>query len=86
MNKMFPLLGVIHKYSGWSYEREWRLIFFETALCPDRPQRMVKPSRVFLGARMEERARERLIEICTAKNIEVQQMRLDEYRFSLISD
>ena len=72
--------GLLFKSPDWSYEREWRIIGMDM----EKPTMKLPSARkVFLGANMEESAKERVIEIAKKKHIPVYQMMLssDRYKF-----
>jgi hypothetical protein len=50
------------------------LILTEPRLTRDRPLQVPRPSRVFLGSRMEEGQKCELTQICATKSVEVWQM------------
>ena len=86
-NKIVPptiiesiVYGLLFKSVDWSYEHEWRIIGIN----------MTKPTmklpcarKVYLGANIEETARNKIIEIANRKHIPVYQMSLsaDKYKF-----
>ena len=80
------ILGVLHKFEGWRYENEWRLVEVTQSVIPDHDFQAPTPARIFLGSRMEGKRREELVAICDQKGIEVHQMRLDKDRFQLSSE
>lgn len=74
------LYGMLFKSQDWEYEREWRII----TVGKEKPTlKLPSPRKVFLGANMEENAKEKVIEIARRKHIPVYQMFLlsDRYRF-----
>jgi hypothetical protein len=83
---MHPLSAMLHKFDGWSYEDEWRLIHESAFVEPDRNQSAAIPSRVFLGSRFEVSAGKELFEICAAKKIQISRMRLADDRFELLAE
>lgn len=86
MNTTFPLLGVLHKFIGWEYEREWRLVFLQDAIMPDRAWQAPTAARVYLGSKMSDLNKKTLKTICEQKGIEVRQMQLDPDSFTLVSN
>jgi hypothetical protein len=80
-NTFSPLLGVLQKFEGWGYEREWRYVSFKETPTADRSRTMPLPSRVFLGAKAPPSTTQVLLAICKEKNIAVWQMHMasDEY-------
>ena len=51
VNGLLP--PVFYKYTEWSYEKEWRLVLVCEKVCPDHAHPVPKPSRVYLGAKVE---------------------------------
>jgi len=43
---MLPLLAMIHKFHGWKYEEEWRMIFEKEVVTADHDQPAPTPSRI----------------------------------------
>ncbi len=80
---MIPLLAMLHKFKGWAYEKEWRLIQETDNIVPDRPQTTPTPSKIFLGARFDLSKGKELLEICQHKEIPTFQMRMAEDRFNI---
>jgi len=80
---MFPLLGVLHKFLEWSYEKEWRLVFFPNAIVPDQLHPAPIPSAVFLGSKMQEIKQREMAAICKSLNIPLHQMQLKGDSFQL---
>jgi Protein of unknown function (DUF2971) len=79
---MLPLLAMLHKFDGWQYEEEWRMIFEQGTEVDDQPAPI--PSRIFLGSKMDTTKCEELLAICQQKSIPVLQMRLADDRFELL--
>lgn len=72
--------GMLFKSIDWAYEREWRII----GLNMETPFMKLPPARkLFLGANIEDSAKERLVAIAKKKHIPVFQMYLapDKYKF-----
>lgn len=72
--------GMLFKSIDWAYEREWRII----GLNMGTPFMKLPPARkLFLGANIEDSAKERLVAIARKKHIPVFQMYLapDKYKF-----
>jgi hypothetical protein len=77
---------VLHKYEGWEYEQEWRALFFTDRIAGDHVHTVPKPSRVFLGSRMDDATAKEIADICAAKGIEVLKMRMAPDQFKLLSE
>lgn len=87
---------LIHKLLDWSYESEWRLIFNAGSwFCsPDEipkefwkngaPIKFALPSKVFLGAKIEEKNENEIRKWCVELGIPVEKMKCTEY--GLISE
>ena len=86
LTSVFPLLGVIQKFHGWAYEKEWRYVSFQENPTPNRTRPMPLPSRVFLGAKAVYSTKKELLAICTDKNIPVWQMRMSDEKYELLAD
>ena len=71
-----PTKTMLTKSMAWEYEQEWRL--FKPALPSESvPHKLVsymKPSAVYLGARIKEHNKQRLIKICKENGIPCHQM------------
>lgn len=71
-----PTKTMLTKSSAWEYEQEWRL-FKPAPPSESTPHKLVsymKPSAVYLGARIKEHNKQRLIKICKDKGIPCYQM------------
>jgi hypothetical protein len=84
-NPLGLLLSVLHKFEGWSYEREWRLVQFNDQLKADHNQSVPKPSKVFLGSKMDAKNAAKLSAICAKQGIEVWKMELAPDKFELVA-
>ncbi len=71
--------GLLGKSLDWEYEKEWRIF----QLGGKETMKLPKPQKLFLGANIEEAAKQRLIKIAKGKKIPVFQMCLkpDNYQF-----
>ena len=83
-NPECPLLGVLHKFDGWEYENEWRLVEVSKAVIDDHNWPVPTPTRILLGSRMKLADHEELLAICKQKNVEVHQMDLAKDKFELV--
>ena len=68
-NNLYPLISGATKSEDWEYEKEWRFIFnigesFEKQNYPMNCQ-----TKVFLGSRISQEKRNRIISICNSKGI-----------------
>jgi hypothetical protein len=85
-NILFPALAALYKSPEWGYEGEWRLIIPANLVKEASPWRVPTPKRVYLGKRMPDDEKERIIEICKKKGIEAHQMHLADDSFCLRSE
>jgi hypothetical protein len=85
-NVLFPALAALYKSPEWSYEKEWRLVIPANLVKEASPWRIPTPRRVYLGLRMPDGGKERIIEICTRKGVEIHQMYLADDSFCLRSE
>lgn len=60
-----------HKSGDWAYQREWRLVALAPSDCPDKLYVSLKPSAIYLGLRMGDSARERVITAAEAMGMPV---------------
>ena len=72
--------GLLVKSIDWSYEKEWRIIIKSSLLNDSKLK--IPPRKVFLGANIKEKTKEKLLDIARIKHIPAYQMRLslDKYR------
>jgi len=85
-NSECPLLGVLHKFDGWEYEKEWRLVSVTNTVIEDHTFAVPTPTRVYLGSKARVDEHKELLAICEDKTIEVHQMRLADDKFEMLSD
>jgi hypothetical protein len=83
---MAPILPLLHKFSGWKYEEEWRVVEITDPPKDDYSWQAVTPTRVLLGSKMEVAENQNLLAICEQRRIEVQKMNLAKDRFELRSE
>jgi Protein of unknown function (DUF2971) len=81
-----PLLGVLHKFDGWKYEEEWRLVSVALTVTGDHNFPAPAPSRIFLGSKLRAEEHKELVSLCEEKKIEVYKMRLANDRFELLPE
>ena len=84
-NPEVPLLGVLHKFAGWNYEEEWRVVSVTPGVTADENWPVPVPSAVFLGSKMSPAIKKELLDICEQKKIQVHQMHLAEDSFQLVT-
>lgn len=85
-NNLYPIVSGSTKAEEWSYEKEWRFIFNIGPTFPKQNYRMDCQSAVYLGYRMPEKIKDRIIGICTEKKIPVFQSRPSKTLYQLEFD
>lgn len=85
-NNVFAQLQALYKAPEWSYEKEWRLVFIAGVIKDEMNYHIGYPKRVYLGAKMSEPDRTRVLDICRRNGIDVRLMKLVPNRFELASD
>jgi hypothetical protein len=85
-NPIRPLLAALHKFEGWQYEREWRVVMIEPKLTEDRCWEVPTAARLFLGSQMQAESKRELRAICAKRKIEVWQMGLASSKFQLLAE
>ena len=83
---MLPLIGMLHKFEGWEYENEWRMVFEKPNLMDDYAQPVPTPTRIFLGSRFDASESTKLLRVCEEKNIPISRMRLSNTSFELTAE
>jgi hypothetical protein len=81
-NGYFSILAGITKAMDWSYENEWRLIFPGESSEPFN-RKVFKPSTVYLGAKISQEDKEKILSITKRRDIPVLQMYLSSTGFKL---
>ena len=84
-NPEWPILGLIHKFKGWEYEREWRVLSVSQDIKPDHDWPVPTPTRVFVGSKMEMADKQAFRTLCEPKGIEVLEMHRADDSFKLSS-
>jgi hypothetical protein len=82
-NNLYPILQAIYKSPEWNYEMYWRLVFIAEVIRDECDYNMPTPSKVFLGARISEQDKVKVLSVCQSKRIECYQMSLRHNRFEL---
>ncbi len=87
-NNIFGIYVTISKSPEWCYEREWRMIFPIGPNAGDeyRALQMPKPKRIYLGARMKDEDRDKILKIAQEKEIPVHQIVLSKEEFALLDE
>jgi hypothetical protein len=83
---LLPMLAALHKFEGWQYEREWRIVLENEVEIDGLSHPAPIPSRIFLGSRFEASKSAELLAICKQRSIAVFKMRLADDRFELLSE
>jgi len=79
-----PLLGVLHKFAGWKYEEEWRVVSVTPTVTAGENWPVPSPTAIFMGSKMSPTIKKELLDICEQKEIQVHQMHLAEDSFQLV--
>jgi hypothetical protein len=82
-NPEWPILGLIHKFEGWEYEREWRLLAVSNDVKADHDWPVPTPTKVFVGSKMEISKKQTLRAICEPRGIELLEMHRADDSFKL---
>jgi len=85
-NSTFSLLGILHKFDGWSYKKEWRLVLINPNVTEDHTFKAPTPAAVYFGSKTPPANRDELMNLCNKNKIEVRQMRLAKDRFELFTE
>ncbi|MED4797332.1 DUF2971 domain-containing protein, partial [Priestia megaterium] len=76
--------STIVKSIEWSYEKEWRLATIFTDRNHGFNMPFFQPEAIYLGAKISNDDKQKLLDIATLKNIDVYQMKLKDDEFKLI--
>jgi hypothetical protein len=81
-NNLYITISSMRKATEWMYEKEWRLIIIIGPSFTEKEYRFPKASKVFLGSKITDANKEKVLEICKGKGIEVYQGKpsLEKYR------
>ncbi|WP_217522069.1 DUF2971 domain-containing protein [Vibrio metschnikovii] len=82
-NNLYLSLAALIKARDWEYEKEWRLVFANSVFEKERAYKMGKPKMVYLGAKIGQLEQEKLLEICSRREIPVKKMRPKYNSFTL---
>lgn len=80
---ILPLLASLYKSPEWSYEKEWRMVVAGGLLERDSYFKVPTPSAIYLGSRINEEDKTKLIQIARSKGIEVGQMQMNPMSFGM---
>ena len=86
--RKFRLGCAFTKATEWDFEKEWRILNCDEIRSGERGYQMsfIKPSKVYLGCKCDERLKDDLKEICSNLNIDLYQMRMKPETFYLASE
>lgn len=70
-NNLYPIISGSTKSMDWEYEKEWRFIFNIGDSFEKQNYQMDCQSRVFLGSRMPQEFKDKILSICQTKKINV---------------
>jgi len=79
------LSAAIRKSPDWSYEKEWRLVFFDDAHPSGLAFPMPTPTAIYLGAKMPSKVRRDILEIAANKGIACSDVALSDASFELLT-
>lgn len=85
-NNLYGVLQALYKAPEWSYEQEWRFVLGHGILEQDQSYGFGTPSRVYLGAQIDESRKEKVLEICKARGFAVSQMRLSATEYRMVAE
>jgi hypothetical protein len=87
INKSLVMNAITRKSKAWEYEKEWRILMLPNNNNEKKqPQKVPIPKSVFLGTRISENVKNRIIEIALKKNIAIYQMHMGMEEFKLYSE
>jgi len=82
-NNLHLSLASLVKAKDWEYEKEWRLVFANGIFNSERAYNIGKPKMVYLGTKVSQENQDRLIEICSRRDIPVRKMKAHHSMFKL---
>lgn len=85
-NNLFGIISSIHKAKDWSYEHEWRLILPFSPSDPPLNYSVPKPKALYLGSKISDANREKVIKIAKAKQIDIYTMKLSHNKFEMVPE
>lgn len=84
INPFWMKYTAMRKHIDWAYEREWRLIKFAWEQDNSKYALSIpQPKVIYLGCKIDERNKDKLIDAAKAKSMEIYQMKMDEKKFML---
>ena len=76
-------LAAINKSNEWSYEKEWRVLLYDSLEKKGQVSRLIKPSSIILGARVSKVHKIMLAIEGKKRGIPVKQIKLDKFKYHL---
>lgn len=80
------VLAAVTKSKDWSYEKEWRLVFTLNSESGPFNGGIVSPTTIYLGTKINDTDKEKILEIADDNNIPVKQMYLSREEYKLYSE
>lgn len=81
-NLHLSLAGLV-KAKDWAYEKEWRLTFANGVFDTEQTYNIGKPKMVYLGTKINQKNQDKLIEICSRRDIPISKMKANHSMFKL---
>lgn len=85
-NNSLIMNGISRKSVDWNYEREWRILITPKNKEKCQPQKVPVPKTVYLGSRISQENKMKIVEIAKSKHIDVYQMKMRTDEFKLYSE
>lgn len=85
-NNLFGIIASIHKAKDWSYEEEWRLIVPLSPSDPPMNYPVPTPKAVYLGSKISDFNKDRIIKIAAKKKLDVYSMKLAHNKFQMVPE
>lgn len=82
-NILYINQAALIKSREWEYEKEWRLVFSNGVLNEENGYQVPKAKYVILGTKIAKEDKDKIMEICNRKSIEVKQMQMSPVRYEL---
>lgn len=84
-NIFMNVYAALVKSTEWSYEKEWRYVFSLGPISDPMIVRVPKPKAVYLGAKVLEEHKNKVLKIAKKRGFDVYQMQMKKSEFALIS-
>ena len=82
-NRNFICQMALSKSTEWSYEKEWRLVYWYENQPSSQVLNVIQPTCVYLGAKIPREHKLHIAKICQKKGIMLKQMELKTHEFKL---